>query len=198
MPEVEHRRVGEAEQAELGRVVGGAPAECVDRGERGDVDDESASSLLHERRGVMDRVERAEEVGLENVAEARGRHFVHAREPSDPSVVDQDIETAELLPDPLDQGLLVPFSPGVRGKTPDVPARRGELLDRPADGVFGPAGDRDAEPFSRQSGRDRSFDLFRRWRRRQPRPSTRRIQSNRRRNKSDSREGFRERDGDAQ
>ncbi len=99
------RRLGQADQPGLGRRVVRLAHLARLPGHGGDVDDPAALGLEHRAGDRLGHVERAEQVGLEDLAPGLDGHPHDQVVAGDAGVVDQDVDLAERLEDRLDDRL---------------------------------------------------------------------------------------------
>lgn len=95
-------RTGEADEAMLGGVVGGAVGDAGEPGDRGDVDDASLPLLKHEGAEALGKEEGGDQVDLEHAAEGGGFDAFGGCDEADAGVVDEDIGAAPALTNDLD------------------------------------------------------------------------------------------------
>ena len=98
--QVEHHRLGEAGQAELGGVVGGPAGERVFPRKASDVQDEPAAPLPHAGGGQSREVERAAQVRGDDLVPGLRSQFVDRTEVAHAGVVHQNVHAAQL---PVDE-----------------------------------------------------------------------------------------------
>jgi len=95
-------RTGEADEAMLGGVVGGAVGDAGKPCDRGNVDNASLPLLKHEGAEAFGEKEGGDQVDLENAAKGGGFDVFGGCDETNAGVVDEDIGTAPALTNDLD------------------------------------------------------------------------------------------------
>ena len=165
-------RLGEPDDPPLGHVVDPAAHRGDSAGDRGDVDDVARARRAHDRQRRMGAVEEPEQVDVDHLPPLLGRRSGHRPEQHQPGVVDEDVEAAELVVGPRDEGvgLLLVGDIGLDRQGGAIVA--GDPAGEIVDPVLATGGQRDARP-PRRRARARSPRRSPRRHRLPPRPCRR-------------------------
>jgi hypothetical protein len=142
---------GEAEDAVLGGVVGGAAGQANEAPERGAVHDRPAALIAHLAQLVLHAVPDAAEVDRRDTLEALGRLVgrVGGRD-HDAGVVECHVEPPELGDGALHEGGDLALVGDVAGDTEGLASRGGQLVGRGAERAFVYVGEHDRRAGGRE------------------------------------------------
>ena len=160
--ELEHARLGQAHEAELGRVVAGQVRVGDQAGDRGDVDDCARALPLHRRHDRARAQEGPAQVDAEHLVELLERQLVDRPEVAEPRVVDQHVEPAVALERRLRHDVDGAVVAHVGGDDQRLAAKRFDLAGQGLEVGDGAGGEGDVRARPGQRQRDAATDAPRR------------------------------------
>ena len=140
-----HQRFAKPIEAEFGSIVSGHAWMRIRARQRRDVDDIASTAPTHFRNCFVAAIEHAEEICFQHGAKIFRQSFFDIGKNANPSVVNQNIETAKLLDRVGDQGLHLVVVAHVANKTYGRPA---QFLNRAVDLALLSGGDTNREAFA--------------------------------------------------
>src|SRR6185503_5316011 len=104
VPHLLHQRLAESVETELRGVIGGHARVWISAGQRRNVDDVTATPLLHFGDRFVAAIENAEQIRFQHRAKVFGRGLFDAFENTNTRVVDENVEAAQFFDGEGDQG----------------------------------------------------------------------------------------------